>query len=84
MSTFGTVVYDAMSKGKRDAFKEEFEKLEGKILSRLDDVLGSIDDHKRLAIQALQVAHSWVSKSIRDDQLARNAKAEKEAKRAAE
>lgn len=83
MATFGRVIFDAASKAKRDAFEEEFTKTEGRIQSRLEDSdLNKL--YKKNAIEALQIAHMWIMKAIRDEQLARKDRAEKEAKRAAE
>src|SRR4051812_18265474 len=71
MTSFSRVLFDASSKAKRNLFEEEFTKTEGRIVSRLDDSdLNKI--YKKNAIEALQVAHMWVMKAIRDEQLARN------------
>ncbi len=67
---FNYVKYDEMATGQQEAFKVEFEKLEG-MVNVLEDGRA-----KALVLTKIEEAYMWIGKSIRDSQVKRNSQIE--------
>lgn len=78
MNRFSYVKYDYAAIATQNEFKAEFEKLED-MLNHLSSFTPSRPIS--LALTKLEEAYMWVGKAIRDDQIARNGKAEEQPER---
>lgn len=68
---FDHVKYDEAAETAREYFKEKAENLETMIVEMLDSPRA-----KALALTKLEECYTWISKAIRDDQIARGKSSE--------